>query len=134
QRIVVGARRDGTLTAIRHDVISQTSLLEEFTEPSTAPTRMLYACANGATTQRLAKLNVGTPTFQRAPGLATGTFALEVALDELAYAAGVDSVELRLRNYAEKETSSGKPFTLKRLRDCYRDAARRFGWERRNAA
>jgi len=134
QHIVLTAKRDGTLTAIRHDVVSHTSQFEDFTEAAASPSRMLYACANGSTTHRLAKLNVGTPTFQRAPGLATGTYALEVAMDELAYAAGVDPVELRLRNYAEKETSSGKPFTLKRLRDCYRDAARRFGWERRNAA
>src|SRR5947208_562662 len=81
-----GTKRDGTLTAVRHDVISHTSTLEDFTEPSSEPTRMMYACSHGATSHRLASLNVGVPTFQRAPGLATGTFALEVAMDELAYA------------------------------------------------
>ena len=134
QHIVLAARRDGTLTAMRHDVISHTSQIEDFTEPSSAPTRMLYACPNGATSQRLASLNVGTPTFQRAPGLSTGTFALEVAMDELAYALAIDPLELRLRNYADAEPQSGKPFTSKYLRDCYRDAATRFGWARRNPA
>jgi xanthine dehydrogenase YagR molybdenum-binding subunit len=131
QHVVLGARRDGTLVAIRHDVISHTSQFEDFTEPAATPTRMLYACANGSTTHRLAKLNVGTPTFQRAPGVATGTFALEVAMDELAYALSIDPVELRLRNYAETETESGKEFTAKYLRECYRHAAERFGWSRR---
>ena len=134
QHIVLGAKRDGTLTAVRHDVISHTSTLEDFTEPSSAPTRMMYACANGTTSHRLASLNVGVPTFQRAPGLATGTFALEVAMDELAYALSLDPLELRLRNYAMNEPHSGKPFSSNYLRECYRDAAERFGWARRNPA
>jgi xanthine dehydrogenase YagR molybdenum-binding subunit len=134
QHIVLGARRDGTLTLARHDVISHTSQMEDFVEPSAIVTRMLYACPNAVTTHRLTKLNVGVPTFQRAPGEATGTFALEVALDELAYALGIDPLELRLRNYAETEPESGKPWSSKQLRECYRDAAGRFGWERRNAA
>ena len=134
QHIVLAARRDGTLTAVRHDVVSHTSQLEDFTEPSSAPTRMLYACPHGTTSHRLASLHVGTPTFQRAPGLSTGTFALEVAMDELAYALSMDPLELRLRNYAEIDPQSGKPFTSKYLRDCYRDAAARFGWSRRNHA
>jgi xanthine dehydrogenase YagR molybdenum-binding subunit len=134
QHIILGAKRDGTLTAIRHDVISHTSTLEDFTEPSSAPTRMMYACANGTTSQRLASLNVGVPTFQRAPGMATGTFALEVAMDELAYALSLDPLELRLRNYSMNEPHSGKAFSSKYLRECYRDAAARFGWARRNPA
>src|SRR5205085_638235 len=100
QRVVLGAGRDGKLLAIRHDVVSHTSFMEDFTEPSALPTRQLYACANVATSHRLAQLNVGTPTFQRAPGEASGTFALESAMDELAYALAIDPLELRLRNYA----------------------------------
>ena len=132
QHVVLGAKRDGTLTAVRHDVVSHTAQMEDFTEPSSAPTRMLYACPNGATSHKLASLSVGVPTFQRAPGLATGTFALEVALDELAYELGIDPLELRLRNYADNEPYSGKSFSSKCLRDCYRDAADRFGWSKRN--
>jgi len=132
QRIVLGARRDGRLTLVRHDVISHTSFMEDFAEPSSQPTRALYACPNGATTQRLVQLNVGVPTFQRAPGESTGTFATECAMDELAYELGIDPLELRLRNYAEVEPSSGKQWSSKRLRECYRVAAERFGWSRRN--
>ena len=132
QHVVLGARRDGTLLAIRHHVISHTSQFEDFTEPSAQPTRELYACANADTMHRLAKLDVGTPTFQRAPGESSGTFALESAMDELAVALGMDPVELRLKNHADTVPSSGKPWSSKKLRECYADAARRFGWSRRN--
>jgi xanthine dehydrogenase YagR molybdenum-binding subunit len=133
QRIALGARRDGTLTHVRHDVVSHTSDFEDFVEPSAVITQMLYACPNGTTTHRLVKLNTGTPTFQRAPGEATGSFALEVALDELAYALKLDPVALRLKNYAEVTADDGKPFSSKHLRECYREAAGRFGWSRRPA-
>ena len=132
QRIVLGARRNGRLTAIRHDVISHTSTMEEYIEPSTHPTRSLYRCANGATTQRLAKLNVGVPTFQRAPGESTGTFALESAIDELAVHLGIDPLELRIRNHADVEPATGKRWSSKKLLECYRIAAGRFGWSRRD--
>jgi xanthine dehydrogenase YagR molybdenum-binding subunit len=85
-----------------------------------------------STTHKLVKLNLGTPTFQRAPGESTGTFALEVAMDELAVALDLDPIELRLRNYADKEPESGKPFSSKKLPECYADAAKRFGWSRRS--
>ena len=96
--------------------------------------QMLYACPNGSTTHRLVKLNTGTPTFQRAPGEATGSFALEVAIDELATALAMDPLALRLRNDAQNEPESGKPFSSKHLRECYLLAAERFGWARRPAA
>ena len=131
QHIALGAGRDGRLVAMRHDVISHTSFMEDFTEPSAMPTRQLYACANVATSHRLAQLNVGTPTFQRAPGESSGTFALESAMDELAYALGIDPLELRLRNYAEADPHTGKPWSSKMLRQCYSDAAARFGWAKR---
>ncbi len=134
QRIFLGAGKDGRLLCIEHEVLSHTSTFEDFVEPCATVTRMLYACPNMRATQRLLQLNVGTPTFQRAPGESTGTFALEVAMDELAEAAGLDPVELRLRNYAEQEPETGKPWSSKSLRECYQDGARRFGWERRPAA
>jgi xanthine dehydrogenase YagR molybdenum-binding subunit len=134
QHLLLGAKRDGTLTAIQHDVISHTSEFEDFVEPSALQTRMMYAVPNGATTHRLVKLNVGTPTFQRAPGEATGTFALESAMDELAYGLKMDPLELRLRNYANAAPENGLPFSSKSLRTCYVEAARRFGWASRTAA
>ncbi len=134
QHVSLGASRDGKLAAIRHDVIAHTSEMEDFVEPSSSPTRALYACANGFTRHRLATMNVGVATFQRAPGECTGTFALESAMDELAYSLGMDPLALRLANYAELEPSSGKPWSSKKLRECYADAAQRFGWTRRTAA
>ncbi|HEY1290751.1 MAG TPA: xanthine dehydrogenase family protein molybdopterin-binding subunit [Burkholderiales bacterium] len=134
QRVALGADRSGGLLAIRHDVVSHTSFIEDFTEPSAMPTRALYACDNVATSHRLAQLNVGTPTFQRAPGESSGTFAIESAMDELAYELGMDPLELRLANYAEKEPHTGKPWSSKMLRQCYADAAARFGWSKRSSA
>ncbi|HEX6536476.1 MAG TPA: xanthine dehydrogenase family protein molybdopterin-binding subunit [Gemmatimonadaceae bacterium] len=132
QRVALGAKRDGTLTAIRHTSLSNTSTLENWLEPSAVQTRMLYDAPNTMTDHDLVMLNVGSPTFQRAPGEATGTFALESAMDELAVALAMDPIELRLKNYAERDPQSGKPFSSKSLRECYRVAAERFGWSRRD--
>jgi xanthine dehydrogenase YagR molybdenum-binding subunit len=134
QQIVLGARRDGTLVALRHYVHTHTSVFEDFTEPSSAVSRMLYACPAIDTSQRLVQLNVGTPTFQRAPGESTGTFALEIAMDELACKLNMDPIELRLKNYAEKDPSSNKPFSSKHLRECYTRGAQSFGWATRKPA
>ena len=131
QRVALGAQKDGKLVAIRHDVISHTAVMEDFVEPSSMPTRQLYACSNVAATQRLAALDVGVPTFQRAPGESSGTFALESAMDELAYALNMDPLELRLANYAEADPRTSKPWSSKMLRECYADAAERFGWAKR---
>jgi xanthine dehydrogenase YagR molybdenum-binding subunit len=119
------------LASIEHHVLSQTSTFAQFVEPSAAVTWMLYACPNAATSQRLTRLNYGTPTYMRAPGESTGTFALESAMDELAYALAMDPVQLRLKNYAEKDPGDGRPFSSKSLRQCYQVAADKFGWSRR---
>jgi xanthine dehydrogenase YagR molybdenum-binding subunit len=79
-------------------------------------------------------MNVGVQTFQRAPGEATGTVALECALDELAYQLKMDPIELRLKNYAETDLSESKPFSSKNLRQCYEEGAKRFGWAKRSTA
>lgn len=96
-------------------------------------TRTLYACDSVQTTQRMATLNLGPPTFMRAPGEATGSFALESALDELAYALHVDPVELRLQYHAERDPEKDLPWSSKSLRECFRLGAERFGWSRRTA-
>lgn len=134
QHVVLGARSDGTLSAMQHDAVSETSMIEDWTEPCTFVTRMLYACPNQATSQRLARLNVGTPTFMRAPGESSGSFALETAMDELAAQLGIDPVELRLRNDADHDPHKNKPFSSRALRECYRVGAERFGWSSRSAA
>jgi xanthine dehydrogenase YagR molybdenum-binding subunit len=119
QRIVLGATREGKLTAIWHEVYANTSFLEDYLESSAFPTRVMYSCPNVSTTSRLVSLNLGTPTYMRAPGVATGTYALEVAMDELAYSLNMDPLQLRLVNYAEADPQTQLPFTGKHLRDCY---------------
>ena len=131
QRLTIGARRNGTLTAIRHEVHAHTSVLEDYLESSAFPTRVMYACPNISTTHRIVPLNLGTPTYMRAPGVATGTYALEVAMDELAYELKMDPLQLRLLNYTDVDPHSKKPFSEKSLRECYSRAAQTFGWSRR---
>ena len=132
QRVILGAKHDGTLQAISHESLSTTSTLEDWVEPAAVITRILYRCDNVKTDHRLVKLNIGTPTFQRAPGEATGSYALECAMDELAVALKMDPVALRLKNYAEKDGNENKPFSSKSLRECYRLAAEKFGWSKRS--
>ena len=134
QTVQLGAQKDGTLSAVRHDSLSQTSVFDEFLAPTATATRVLYNSPNEETTQRLVRLDMGTPTYMRAPGEAPGTFALESAMDELAYALDMDPVALRLKNYAEKDPDSGKPWSSKSLRACYQTASENFGWKERTAA
>lgn len=132
QTITLGADARGKLTAIRHTVVSETSRFDEFAEPSALQTRHLYACANTVTSHKLVRIDIPTPTFQRAPGEATGTFALESAMDELAHALAIDPLELRIRNHAVRDEQEDRPFSSNLLVECYRSAAARFGWSRRN--
>jgi xanthine dehydrogenase YagR molybdenum-binding subunit len=119
---------------MRHDGFSQMSLpvLGEFSEPVGLATEMLYDCPNVAVTHRLVTTNSSLPTYMRAPGLASGNFALESAIDELAVALKMDPLEFRLRNYAEKDPHDNKPFASKALRACYQQGAEAFGWSRRS--
>ena len=132
QTISAGASKDGTLTALTNDVLSHTSTMDEFTEPASIPTRMLYQVANNSTEQRLVRSDIGTPSYTRAPGEAPGTYALEAALDELAYKLRMDPLELRLKNYAEQDPDKNLPWSTKSLRECYKQGAERFGWAKRS--
>jgi xanthine dehydrogenase YagR molybdenum-binding subunit len=133
QRIQLGATADGKLTGIQHDVIVHTSIMEDFLESSAVQTQMLYASDACRTTHQLVDMNLGVATFMRAPGEATGTAALEIAMDELAEKLHMDPIELRLANYADKDMGADKPWSSKNLRLCYSQAAGRFGWSKRNA-
>jgi xanthine dehydrogenase YagR molybdenum-binding subunit len=132
QHMRLGATEDGKLLAIVQDVKNPTSLIDNYMENATEPTPMLYSCANVSATQRLVKLNIGTPTPMRGPGTTPGLYALDSAMDDLALKLNIDPLELRLRNYAEKDESSDKPFSSKHLRECYQRGAERFGWSKRN--
>jgi xanthine dehydrogenase YagR molybdenum-binding subunit len=132
QRLRLGADTEGRLTAIWHEVFEQSSTLREFAEQTAVPTRTMYATPNCRTSHRLARLDVPTPTWMRAPGETPGMYALECAMDELASAAAVDPVELRIRNEPEVEPESGVPFSSRHLVACLREGAERFGWTGRD--
>jgi xanthine dehydrogenase YagR molybdenum-binding subunit len=130
--IKLGATSDGKLTAMQQDVVMNASVMEDFTEHSASPTKMLYASANNAVSEKLIDTNLGVATFMRAPGEAPGTAVLEIAMDELAEKLNMDPLQLRLANYAELDPSHDRPWTDKHLRDAYQQAAQRFGWSKRN--
>jgi xanthine dehydrogenase YagR molybdenum-binding subunit len=132
QRVRLGADREGRLSAIAHDVVEQTSTVHEFAEQTAVTTRMLYAAPNRRTSHRLARLDVPTPSWMRAPGTCPGMFALESAIDELAAACGVDPVELRIRNEPEVDPETGRRFSSRNLVACLREGASRFGWSDRD--
>ncbi|CAJ1501131.1 xanthine dehydrogenase family protein molybdopterin-binding subunit [[Mycobacterium] burgundiense] len=132
QRLQLGATKDGRLTAIRHDVVEQTATVKEFAEQTAVPTRMMYASTTRATSHRLATLDVAVPFWMRAPGECPGAYALEVAMDELAVACGLDPIELRIRNEPEVDPETGNPWSDRRLVECLRTGAERFGWEPRH--
>ena len=134
QHLRLGAAADGAMLGMGHNVHSQTSQFDNFTEASAAVTRMLYTSPNQETSHRLIPLDVGAPTYMRAPGESSGTFALESAMDELAYALPMNPVALRLKNYAETDPDSGKPWSSKSLRACYQTASEKFGWDKRTPA
>jgi xanthine dehydrogenase YagR molybdenum-binding subunit len=132
QRLRLGADAEGRLTAISHEVFEQSSTVREFAEQTAVPTRTMYAAPNRHTSHRLARLDVPTPSWMRAPGETPGMYALECAMDELAIAAGIDPVELRIRNEPEVEPESGVPFSSRHLVACLREGAERFGWAGRD--
>lgn len=131
QKIGLGATADGKLVGITHEAAGQTSVYEDFTEGAVNISQLMYACPNVNTRYKLVSLNVNTPTPMRGPGEATGAYALESALDELSYALNIDPIELRLRNYADTDPLSGKPYSSKFLSDAYKLGADKIGWSDR---
>jgi xanthine dehydrogenase YagR molybdenum-binding subunit len=132
QHIRLGAGSAGQLTVLEHEAKGSLAVEDDNYEPTAADSAMAYACPNVDTHDRQARLNIPPPTSMRAPGQAQGNFALESALDELAYATGIDPLELRLRNYAEEQPQLGLPWSSKALRDCFELGAERFGWSARD--
>jgi xanthine dehydrogenase YagR molybdenum-binding subunit len=132
QHIRLGAERDGTITAISNDVVEQTATVKEYAEHTGVPSRMMYAAANRKTSHRLAKLDVPVPFWMRAPGECPGAYALEVAMDELAVACGIDPIELRIRNEPDVDPQTGHPWSDRRLVECLQTGAERFGWAQRD--
>jgi len=132
QRIGIGATADGKLVGITHEAAGQTSAYENFTEGVVNISQLMYACPNVDTQYKIVPLNVNTPTPMRGPGEATGAFALESAMDELAYELNIDPIEFRLKNYADTDPQSGKPYSSKFLNEAYKIGADAIGWSNRN--
>jgi xanthine dehydrogenase YagR molybdenum-binding subunit len=132
QRVALGSAPDGTLEALIHEVIAETSRFEDYSEPVVHWSGMLYRSDNVKLDHQVVQLDLNTPCDMRLPGAAWGLYALECAMDELAARLGSDPVELRLKNYTERDQNNDKPFSSKELRACYQQGAERFGWARRN--
>jgi xanthine dehydrogenase YagR molybdenum-binding subunit len=132
QTIALGADRDGRLSGIRHDSVNPTSVFDDYVEYAALASRHLWRASGGiSTSHRVVHVNRNSPVVLRAPMEAQGHFALESAMDELAYATGVDPVELRLRNDTDTDPYSGRPFSTRALRECLTKGAARFGWDKR---
>ena len=134
QTLRIGVDSEGLLTAIDHRAKTVSSTFDDFFEPAADASHTLYASSAIATSHEAVRIDTGTPLFMRAPGEATGSIALESAIDEAAWACGMDPLAFRIKNYAEAEPISGKPFSSKALRECYAQGAERFGWPRRPLA
>ncbi|WP_210518017.1 xanthine dehydrogenase family protein molybdopterin-binding subunit [Hymenobacter terricola] len=134
QKLGLGATPDGTLVGITHQAYGMTSRHEQFGERIVHPTKSSYQTPNLNTSYRLVPLDVSTPCWTRGPGETSGSFALESAMDELAYALNMDPLALRLKNYADTDPENGKPWSSKHLRECYERGAALFGWRKRTPA
>lgn len=133
QRIELGAKANGTLDAIIHDAITVTSQFEDFHRNETTWSALLYKSDAAKYTHKLARLDLPTSCDMRGPSATTGVYALESAIDELAVALNIDPLELRLRCYSDRDQTSDLPYSSKNLRECYRQGAEAFGWNKRSA-
>jgi xanthine dehydrogenase YagR molybdenum-binding subunit len=127
QRVTLGARRDGRLTAIVLEAEVPLGIDGWLAGPGKIYHEM-YGCPNVRTTQTFAYTNTGAMSSFRAPGHVEGAFGLERAMDLLARDIGMDPLALRLANYAAENEEKGRAYTAKRLDECYRQGAARFGW------
>ncbi|MDB5312402.1 MAG: aldehyde oxidase and xanthine dehydrogenase, molybdopterin binding [Gemmataceae bacterium] len=132
QRVRLGATKDGTLAAVSLSGVNPVARYGEFTELVGSVARMMYAAPAIAVATRVIPLDVQVPTYMRAPGESTGSLAFEVAVDEMAYAVGLDPLEFRLKNHADTHPTEDKPWSSKSLKECYRIGAEKFGWAKRD--
>jgi xanthine dehydrogenase YagR molybdenum-binding subunit len=134
QTVALSARADGTLTGMRHDTIAAGAFVGQHIEAAGWDSHPLYAWPAFSTSHRLVRLDRGSPAAMRSPFGGVGLVAIEIAMDELAYELGMDPLDLRLKNDADVDPSDGLPFSSKKLRECYEEGARRFGWSKRRFA
>ncbi|PWB27973.1 xanthine dehydrogenase family protein molybdopterin-binding subunit [Flavobacterium sp. HTF] len=131
QKIGMGATKDGKMLGLTHEAVAQTSSYEDFMEGTVNMSRFLYNCENVTTRYRIVPVDTCTPIWMRGPGEATGSFALESAMDELAYKLNMDPIEFRKLNHADKDLEQNKPWSSKFLVDCYEAGMEKIGWKNR---
>jgi xanthine dehydrogenase YagR molybdenum-binding subunit len=134
QNISLASGPDGRLVMLKHETTAATSPTSHFVAPTGVVSKITYSCPNVHASHKLLPVNRATPTWMRAPAEAPGSFALESAMDELAWALRMDPVELRLQNYAVIDPATGKLFSGKNLRVCYELGVQKFRWHERPAA
>jgi len=132
QKVGIGTTKEGKITGLTHEAIAHTSTYEEFTEGIVNISKMLYATPNMTGRYKLVKLNTCTPIWMRGPGEATGSFALECAMDEMAYKLKMDPIELRRLNHADTDPERNLPWSTKYLKDCYDIGMEKIGWKNRS--
>lgn len=131
QKMSLAATKDGKLTALMHETTTHAAIDDEFVEPCGDCSKVMYDVPNSLISYRVVPMNVILPTYTRGPGKSTGSFALESAMDELAYKIGMDPVEFRIKNEPARDPSNGKPWSSRKVVECLREGARAFGWEKR---
>lgn len=131
QKVSLGATADGKLTALSHEITTHCAINDEFVEPCGDCSKIMYDAPNSLITYRVVPMNIIVPTYTRGPGKSTGSFALESAMDELAYKLKMDPIELRIKNEPERDPSNGKPWSSRTTVQCLREGAKAFGWEKR---
>jgi xanthine dehydrogenase YagR molybdenum-binding subunit len=132
QRMAIGADQSGRLVAMIHEGSTETAKYGSYEDGLTGNSGFVYRVSNMRSTYRVVPLDVGLPTYMRAPGVVSGTFALESSMDDLAHRLGMDPIELRIRNEPDVDQTNGRPFSTRRLVDCLNQGAATFGWSRRN--
>lgn len=130
QTVALATDGSGILSALRHHTDTYGNL-SDFYEQSGKQTKVLYKAPNREITYKVAKLNVGTPIYMRAPGETPGTFALESAIDEMAFSLNIDPIAFRTMNHTAEDPVEKHPFSSEHLLECYKTGAERFGWSKR---
>jgi xanthine dehydrogenase YagR molybdenum-binding subunit len=131
QEVEMGSKADGSLTLIRHDTLNETSMRDEWREDTGRMTGMMYACENVETSNKLIRINKMPPTFMRAPGEASGSIALECAMDEMAVKLAMDPIDFRLKNDTTVDGSTKRPFSSRAYKECLIKGREMFGWNER---
>ncbi|RKY84067.1 xanthine dehydrogenase family protein molybdopterin-binding subunit [candidate division KSB1 bacterium] len=131
QQIKAGIKKDGTLTALYQKTVGAVGAYPG-SAGVTTPLRTLYKCPNVKTEEYSVYVNAGQSCAHRAPGHVQGTFALDQMIDILAEKTGIDPLELRKKNYIDRDQQSNLPYTSKYLLEAYDAGAKEIGWERRN--